>query len=104
RLAVAFRPHGQVQPAASHRRRAGRSGLLPGPRRVLQPALTTSAGRGAPGPCGWPPLFRVYAYAPVVPGAASLAGPDPVPALAGQGRLVQGMGPAAPGGRTTRDQ
>ena len=32
-------PHGQVQPAAAHRRRPGRHRHLPRPRRLLQPAL-----------------------------------------------------------------
>ena len=36
RLAVALRPHREVQPAAAHRGRPGRRGELSGPRRVLQ--------------------------------------------------------------------
>ncbi|KAF1858357.1 hypothetical protein Lal_00014863 [Lupinus albus] len=38
-LAVAFGPHGQVQPAAAHRGRPGRHRQLPGPRRLLQPEV-----------------------------------------------------------------
>ena len=43
RLAVALRPHGQVQPAAAHRGRARRHGELPRPR-CFPPARLTGSG------------------------------------------------------------